>query len=115
MYPNRDLAGLAARKAIVHARIEVRRWECAAAFVELSRPIAMVDRGIEAWRKISPFVKMIGLPVGLLGLRKVLRRGGRGKWSKIAAMMPAILRGAKMVMQMRGARNGATAGTRSGV
>ena len=113
MYPHRDLAGLAARKAIVRARIAVRRWECAVAVAELSRPIAMVDRGMAMWRKISPFVKLIGLPVGLLGMRKVFRRAGRGKWSKIAAMMPVILRGAKMVMQMRGARNGAASRARA--
>jgi hypothetical protein len=115
MYPGPELARLGNRKAIVHARIAVRRWECAAAVVELSRPIAVVDRGIDAWRKISPFVKLIGLPVGLLGMRKVLRHARGGKWTKIAAMMPAILRGARMVMQMRGAaaRNGgATASSR---
>ena len=108
MYPRRELAALAARKAIVQARIEVRRWECAQAAVELSRPIAMVDRGIDLWRRISPFVKLMGLPMAILGTRKALRMG-RGKWSKLATMLPAILRGARIVMQMRAAaRDGAT-------
>jgi hypothetical protein len=101
MYPSRELAQLAARKSILLARIEVRRWECAQAAAELSRPIAIVDRGIEMWRRISPMVKFLGLPMALFGTGKILRRAGRGKWTKLAAMMPAILRGAKMVMQMR--------------
>jgi len=104
MYPRRELAALTDRKAIVQARIDVRRWECAEAVEELSRPIAVVDRGIAAWRKISPLVKLIGLPASLLSMRKLLRHTGRRRISKLVALMPIILRGAKAVMQMRAAR-----------
>jgi hypothetical protein len=42
--------------------------------------------------------------VKLLGLRKILRRSRRGHISKLIAMLPVIVRGAKAVMQMRAAR-----------
>jgi hypothetical protein len=109
MYPQRELTRLAARKALVQARIELRRWECAQAAAQLSRPIALIDRGIALWRRISPFVKLMGLPAALLGARKILRHTRGGKWTKLAAMLPAILRGAKVVMQMRAAHNGTRA------
>jgi hypothetical protein len=57
-------------------------------------------------------VKLLGLPVTLLGARKILSRAGRGKLSKLMALLPVILRGARTVMQMRAARNGAPVGTR---
>lgn len=112
MYPRRELAALAERKRLLQARIEVRRWECALAAVELSRPIGMVDRGIEMWKRISPFLKLLGIPMTLLGARKLMRRTGRSKLSKVMALLPVVLRGARAVMQMRAARNGATAGAR---
>jgi hypothetical protein len=112
MYPQRELSELAERKRLLQARIEVRRWECAAAAEELSRPIAVVDRGIELWKKISPFVKFIGLPMTFLGARKVLHHAGRGKLSKLLGLLPVVLRTARTVMQMRAARDGATAGAR---
>jgi hypothetical protein len=111
MYPGRELAGLAERKTILLARIEVRRWETALAAAELARPVAMVDRGLEAWRKISPFVKLIGLPVTVLGMGKILRRVGRGKWSKLVALAPAVFRAAQTVMRFRAERHRASAGS----
>lgn len=88
----------------MQARIDVRRWECAEAVVELSRPLAAIERGMAMWRRISPLVKLLGIPVSLLGLRKILRRSRRGHISKLIAMLPVIVRGAKAVMQMRAAR-----------
>lgn len=115
MYPRRELDALAARKAIVQARIEVRRWECVQAAQALSRPIAVVDRGLELWRRISPLVKLMGLPAAFLGARKIFRKAGPGKWSKLAALLPAIFRGARIVMQMRAARAAAGGNGRTAV
>lgn len=109
MYPRRELSQLAERKAILLARIEVRRWETALAVSELARPIAMVDRGIEMWRKISPFVKLIGLPVGLLGMRKIFQKVGPGKWAKLLTFAPAIFRAARTVMRFRAEHQRASA------
>lgn len=105
MYPRRELAQLATRKALLQARIEVRRWECARSANELSRPVALIDRGIELWHRLSPVVKLMGLPMALLGARRILRRAGRGKWSKLAALLPAVVRGVRIVKQMRAARS----------
>jgi hypothetical protein len=108
MYPNGELAELAERKALLQARIEVRRWECAAAAFELSRPIAALDRGIEFWHRIAPFAKLLAIPAGIMLTRflgKRRRAGGpaakRGKIAATIAAIPMILRGVKLFGQMR--------------
>ena len=109
MYPSGELAELARRKKILQARIALRRLECAVAAIELSRPLAMIDRALQTWRRISPFVKMLSLPGGLIfatllrrrGVKK--KRGGRGKLATLMSLLPLILRGVKMFMQVRAA------------
>lgn len=109
MYPHGELKALAARKAILQARIAVRRWESAQAAAELAHPIALVDRGVEMWRRISPFVKLLAVPGGLL-LAKLWKsrhpgRGGSGgKLGLLFAALPAILRGVKFFQEMRATR-----------
>jgi len=113
MYPHGELKALASRKAILQARIAVRRWESAQAAAELAHPIALVDRGVEMWRRISPFVKLLAVPGGLL-LAKLWksRHPGRG-WSggkigMLLAALPAILRGVKFFQAMRATHAGRT-------
>jgi hypothetical protein len=108
MYPRGELIELAERKRLLQARIAVRRWECAAAVVELSRPIAHVDRGIALWQRISPFMKLLALPAGLifariLGRGRGARRGARkkGKIAALLAALPMIFRAVKFLLQIR--------------
>lgn len=115
MYPSGQLAELATRKAMLQARIAVRRWECAAAAVELARPVALLDRGIELWRRVSPIVKVVVVPAGLF-LTQLLRRRSAaaaatkgGKMAAVMAALPVILRGVHMVQEMRDAKRPAAA------
>lgn len=109
MYPSGELAELAQRKKVLQARIALRRLECAVAAIELSRPLAMIDRALQTWHRISPFVKMLSLPGGLIFATLLRRRGvkkksvGRGKLATLMSMLPLIMRGVKMFMQMRAA------------
>lgn len=106
MYPHGELKALAARKAILQARIAVRRWESAQAAAEFAHPLALIDRGVAMWRRISPFVKLLAVPGGLL-LAKLWksRHPGRGapggKIGLLFAALPAILRGLKFFQEMR--------------
>jgi hypothetical protein len=106
MYPKGELDELAERKMLLQARIAVRRWECAAAAVEVARPIAFLDRGIEMWQRVSPIVKFLALPAGLFLTRFIKPRGVRAgvrKTGKIAAFLsalPMIIRVVKMGLQI---------------
>ncbi len=106
MYPTEELNRLANRKMVLQARIAVRRWESAQAAAELARPLALVDRGLEMWRRVAPFVKVLLVPGGLL-LAKVMKskrdaHGGHGgKLSIFLGALPAILQGITLFQQMR--------------
>lgn len=108
MYPTGDLKELQHRKAMLQARIAVRRWECTVAATELSRPIASLDRILAAWQRISPMAKLLAVPAGMMLARLFGRGTGggrkkRGKLGTLLALAPLIFRGAKMAMSMRAA------------
>ena len=108
MYPTGELKRLADRKALLQARIAVRRWEIAAAAAEVARPAASIDRGLQIWRRISPFVKLFGVSLGLLIPRIMARRSkgkptGRSKFAAFMAALPLIIRGINMVKQAHAA------------
>jgi hypothetical protein len=121
MYPSGELTELAARKSILQARIAVRRWECAAAATELARPLAIVDRAVNAWHRIAPFLKLLAIPGGLLFARALKGRAvGRktkkpGKLAAIMAALPLVMRVAKMVMDLRGRSHGGRAASAASV
>jgi hypothetical protein len=110
MYPSGQLAELATRKAMLQARIAVRRWECAAAAVELARPVALLDRGIEMWRRVSPIAKILVVPAGLFVAQLLRRRGAAsapkkaGKMAAVMAAWPLVMQGWKMVQEIRAAK-----------
>lgn len=105
MFPTQDLTDLARRKALLQANIALCRLECRAAAVELTRPLALVDRGLAMWRRVSPAVKLFAIPAGLLLSRFFGRsRPGRGRGGKFATFMsllPLVLRGTKLVLAAR--------------
>ena len=101
MYPSGELNLLAARKALLQARIALRRYECAAAAAELTRPIAAIDRGLATWHRISPFVKILGVPLGLLVTRIISRKKqgkptGKSKFAAFMTALPIIIRGVNL-------------------
>lgn len=106
MFPKEELNQLARQKALLQARIALCRIECRVAAAELARPIVLVDRGVEIWRKISPFAKLVAVPVGLL-LGRTLGGGPspgggrRGKLATIVSLLPLILRGVKLFAAAR--------------
>jgi hypothetical protein len=108
MYPSGELKRLADRKALLQARIAVRRWNMVAAASDVARPIASLDRGLEVWHRISPFVKLFGVALGLLIPRIMARRRkgkptGKSKFAAFMAALPLIIRGINMVKQAHAA------------
>lgn len=108
MYPTGELDRLSARKTLLQARIAVRRWEMAVAAAEVARPMATIDRGLQIWHRISPFVKVFGVSLGLLIPRIMARRSkgkstGRSKFAAFMAALPLIIRGFNMVKQAHAA------------
>ena len=109
MYPTAELNRLAARKTVLQARITVRRLECTLAAMELTRPLAAIDRGIATWHRISPFLKILGVPLGLLVTRIVSRRRkgkptGKSKFAALMTALPLIMRVVNMVKDTRAGR-----------
>lgn len=109
MYPRGELDRLADRKMILQARIAVRRWEGVEAAGALVRPIAFLDRALDVWGRISPFVKMLAVPGGLFVAKLVKERraahgGHGGKLGMLLGALPAIVSGVQFFQQMRAAR-----------
>lgn len=95
MYADRELAELASRKVVLQARITVRRMECQLAAMHIARPLAFIDRVWARWKQLSPWVKMLGLPLGFVAVRKLTRgRGGgtsKGKLTALLGALPVVL------------------------
>ena len=66
MYPQRELAQLAAHKAALRRNIALHRAECVAAAARVARPLAWLDRVVALWRRLSPLAAISLVPLGLL-------------------------------------------------
>jgi hypothetical protein len=119
MYPHGELTHLAARKTLLQARITVRRLECTLAVMEIARPFAWIDRALQTWHRISPMLRMLGVPLGLLVTRVFARKRqgkptGKSRFAALMAALPIILRFANMIKDARAAHAGRPAvGVRS--
>lgn len=95
MLANRQLNALADRKLLLQARITVHRLECVMAGTRLAQPLALVDRVWGHWRRLSPWVKFLGVPLGILGVRKMTRAsdGGtsKGKLAALLGLLPVAI------------------------
>ena len=89
MYPAGELSELAHRKAELRARIAANRLRCAALVERAVRPLAWIDRIQRQWRRISPYAKFIAVPLALL-LRRRLRSGGAGFFTRLARLAPTL-------------------------
>ena len=98
---------LEARKALLRLRIAERRLACAEAGAELAEPIALIDRGWLLWKRISPFVKALGVPAAMLLGKKLFRRGTKvASWARF---LPLALQAFRFVVPKRPAAAPASA------
>jgi hypothetical protein len=74
MYPDRELTGLAARKAALRWDIALRRVQCAEAAARVAQPLAWLDRMLAFWRQLSPLAQFAAVPLGFLIKRAVFPR-----------------------------------------
>ncbi len=106
MFPREDLTDLDRRKRLLQARIALNRLQCTAAAAELARPLAVVDRGVTLWRRVSPLVKLFAVPAGLLLGRSLGGRraaGRRSRFGMLLTVLPLVWRGARLFMTVRAA------------
>jgi len=66
MYPQQELARLAAHKAALRRDIALRRAECAVAATRVAQPLEWLDRVVAFWRRLSPLAVMAAVPLGFL-------------------------------------------------
>jgi hypothetical protein len=72
MYPQRQLTLLAARKIVLQRSIAQRRSQCVVDAIQLTRPLAWLDRAQTFWTQIPPLAKVAALSLGLLVLKRAL-------------------------------------------
>jgi len=96
MYPAGDLKRLAERKRRLCARAVINRAELSAHAANLARPVVLADRAIALWHRMSPWVKYVALPAGLLARRPVVRQLSRVprflRWAPVALRAVRIFR-----------------------
>jgi hypothetical protein len=99
MYYREELTALAASKAVLVERIRLRRDLCAAAAARAARPLKALDLAVARWRRLSPFVRLAAVPLGLLLARLLGRRaralGALLRWG------PVVLRAVRGVAESR--------------
>ena len=68
MYPQPELARLAARKCALRARIRSQRASCAEAAMRVTHPLRWLDELMALWRSLTPFAWASAIPLSLLAL-----------------------------------------------
>jgi len=101
MYPTAELASLEVRKILLRQKIAASRLECVALAERVARPIALLDRVITQWRKISPLAKIAAVPLGFVLRRKLLPR-------KVSLFRSALRWAPAVLSAMRMARGRST-------
>ena len=101
MYPSTELSDLAARKAVIRARVSVGRLRCAAYAAEAARPLHLLDRVITQWRRIPPIAKIAVLPLGLLVRRAVLPRKKVHLVGRAIRLLPIVMSALKILNARR--------------
>lgn len=102
MYPEHELTRLAVHQANLRGRIAAGRTQCAADATKLVRPLILLDRVVDFWRRLSPLVRMAVVPVGFIVQRAIFRRrhGGRSglRWRPLIF---GALRVIRLIVGMR--------------
>lgn len=74
MFPSGALNELARAKARIRERITLRRTAMVEHVVGAVQPLVWADAAWGLWRALSPVVKLLAVPAGLLAARKTLPR-----------------------------------------
>jgi hypothetical protein len=74
MYAQRELNRLAAHKTLLRDRIARHRQQSAVAAAGVLRPLEWCDRALAWWRRASPLVKLVAVPLGLVARRRLFPR-----------------------------------------
>ena len=101
MYPRAELDRLAMRKELLHARIAVRRLQCADYACTLARPLAFIDRVREKYHQFSPWIKLVGIPLGVIVGRRMSKTGHDGKLSAFLKYVPILVQAVKLIVKSR--------------
>ncbi len=72
MYPQRELTLLADRKTVLRQRIALRRAQCAADAIRVTKPLEWLERALTLWRRIPPLAKTVAIPLGLLVIKRTM-------------------------------------------
>lgn len=72
MYPQRELTLLAARKAVLRQSIARRRAQAVTDVTRVAKPLEWLDRALALWRRIPPLAKLVGMPLGLLIIKRLI-------------------------------------------
>lgn len=109
MYPAGELTKLAARKDLLRRRIALRRVATIVVAQRIVRPLRLVDRIVGEWRRLSPLVKLAGIPLGaLLGRSLHRRRRLIGKLIRWGPVLASVWRGFAAARKESDARRRAT-------
>jgi hypothetical protein len=74
MYPQPELARLAARKCALRTRIRSQRAICAEAVTRVTQPLRWLDEVMALWRSLSPFAWASAIPFVLLARQPIAPR-----------------------------------------
>lgn len=74
MYPQRELALVAARKNLLRKKIAQRRSQVADDFRRIAKPLAWLDRVVAWWRTIPTIAKLAAVPLGLVLMKRTFFR-----------------------------------------
>ena len=74
MYPQPELARLAARKCALRTRIRSQRASCAEAVTRVTQPLRWLDELMALWRSLAPFAWASAIPLGLLAHQAIAPR-----------------------------------------
>ena len=89
MYPQNELARLAAHKAALRRNIARRRVQCVEAAACVAQPLEWLDRVLVFWRQISPLALLAAIPLGWVVKRTVSPRlkilGALVRWGPLIA------------------------------
>lgn len=89
MSPAGELTKLAARKDLLRRRIALRRVATVVVARRIAQPLRVADRIVGEWRRLSPLVKLAGVPLGALLGRSVHRKrrliGQLVRWGPVLA------------------------------